>query len=112
MNSSGIKLSDLVAGLPVEYDGPDTDIAIIDESSFPRVLSSGHPGLVRDPTPQHIMVDWVCLEHEPISYASGFVADGCEAEEKGVVPGLRKLTIVEYQRRAAAMRAAAAQKNP
>lgn len=37
----------------------------------PDDLYAGHPGVITDATPQHVLVDWVGLEDMYISFATG-----------------------------------------
>ena len=90
---------DLRKGQAVIYTGPEREI--YEEHTRPRTLCSGHPGRITDPTGQHIRVDWVGLEHEPISYAVGFCL-----ERDRVVPGLSAITESEYERLAEQVRSA------
>lgn len=38
---------------------------------LPDDLYAGHPGVITDSTPQHMLVDWVGLEDMYISFATG-----------------------------------------
>ena len=58
MTSGGEMLgSDLVAGQPVVFDGEDITAGILGPDALVDALRRGHPGLIRDPTPQHIMIN-------------------------------------------------------
>lgn len=105
MKSEQLLGSQLVVGQPVVYEGPEVTVAILDSKPPLDALRSGHPGRIRDNTPQHIMVDWVCLEDEPISFWSGFVNEKrFEGDEVGSVKGLLAISNNEYESRAAAIR--------
>lgn len=109
MGSRQILGSELVAGQPVAYDGPDVVEAVHGTQPPLDALRAGHPGRIRDGTPQHIMVDWVGLEDQPISFASGFVNERRHnSDDTGSVSGLLLLTEDEYERRAAVIRAGGA----
>ncbi|WP_139204034.1 hypothetical protein [Rhodococcoides kroppenstedtii] len=92
----------LKVGQPVEYTGPEDSNGILASAPPLHVLHVGHPGRIRDPTPQHVMVDWVGLEHEVVSYAAGFVNERrFEDDQFGSVKGLQLLSEAEYVRRSA-----------
>lgn len=94
--------SDLVAGQPVVFDGEDITAGFFGPNALFDALRRGHPGRIRDPTPQHIMVDWVGLEDEPMSFAFGFVNERrSQSDVVGSVRGLRRISEHEYGRRAA-----------
>lgn len=40
-------------------------------NGLPDDLFAGHPGVITDATPQHVLVDWVGLEDMYISFATG-----------------------------------------
>ena len=86
-----------VYGQPVVYTGPDSAEGIYGASATPRVLRTGHPGRIVDPTPQHIRVEWVGLENEPVSFAAGFVRERPDRPgPSGWVPGLAAISEETY----------------
>lgn len=97
--------SEVIKGQTVIYVGPDNSEEIYEAWSRPQVLKSGHPGRIYDPTIQHIRVEWVGLEHEPISYAVGFSTNRSEVgpEGKAYIRGLAKISAEEYAELAASI---------
>jgi hypothetical protein len=53
----------------------------------------GHPGVIRDATVQHVLVDWVGLEDVAESLWVGYSVD----EESDRYPGLGVLSAQEYE---------------
>lgn len=90
---------DVVKGQCVVYIGPDNAEEIYEDWSRPRILTAGHPGKIYDPSVQHIRVEWVGLEHEPISYATGFCTNRSEVgpEGRAFIRGLAKVSAEEYE---------------
>jgi hypothetical protein len=102
MTSSYVKVTDLRAGLPVEYLGESDPNVVLDEKlqAAGLVLYSGHPGRVWSTTIQHVQVTWVGLEDEPATYAVGF---SLPDEDETCYPALGLLTEDEYSRRERAL---------
>lgn len=100
---SALSEADVSKGQPVVYIGPDDAQGIYEEWTRPRVLKAGHPGRIFDPSIQHIRVEWVGLEHEPVSYAVGFCTNRSEVGPNGEasVPGLAKISADDYAELAA-----------
>ena len=65
----------------------------------PKVLYSGHPGVITDPPPQHILVDWFGLEDDVWSFAFGFTAMGTDLP----IVGLTAIGEDEYSARCKAI---------
>lgn len=90
--------SQAVHGQPVVYTGPDSAEGIYSASARPSTLRRGHPGRIVDPTPQHITVEWVGLENEPVSFAFGFVRERpARPGPSGWVPGLAAISEETYE---------------
>lgn len=90
--------SKAVYGQLVAYTGPDSAEGIYSSSTEPRVLRGGHLGRIVDLTPQHIRVEWVGLENEPVSFATGFVRERPDRPgPSGWVPGLAAISEELYE---------------
>ncbi len=61
----------IVRGQLVASLGEDVEAREVPRPGYPSVLFYGHPGRITDPTPQHIIVDWVGIEDTPFSWANG-----------------------------------------
>ncbi|GAB3078959.1 hypothetical protein GCM10027053_49110 [Intrasporangium mesophilum] len=80
-------VGDLAVGTRVLYNGPEESGDVLDERrrAEGRVLIEHHPGTIRVAAePQHVLVDFLGLEDEPVSWAVGFGYD----ETTGLYPGL------------------------
>ncbi|MET3429770.1 hypothetical protein BJ973_008982 [Actinoplanes tereljensis] len=93
-------ISRLAAGLFVEHLGPTEsgpDVTMVGigyaEPHCDR-LWRGHPGVISEPMPQHVLVTWVGLEEAVVSFAIGF---GCD--DHGYYPGLGVISGREYETR-------------
>lgn len=78
---------DVTAGLRVIYLGSASAGDVLDGElrASGRILMPGHPGTIREILGlQHVIVQFVGLEAEPVSWAVGF---GCD-ELSGVYPSL------------------------
>jgi hypothetical protein len=91
----------LAVGVLVEYLGDTvTDEAevLVGDVSKPLPLCDrlwrGHPGVVREPVFQHVLVDWVGLEAVAVSLWTGF-----SCNDSGVFRGLGVLAADEFERR-------------
>lgn len=102
MTPSYVKVTDLRAGLPVEYLGKSDPIPVLDEKlqAIGMVLYSGHPGRIWSTVVQHVQVTWAGLEDEPATYAVGFSVPG-DGETRYL--GLGLLTEDEFSRRERAL---------
>lgn len=76
------------------------DDAAFKREGLPDMLYTGHPGVITDATPQHILVDWVGLEDMYISFATGSSVDYIG----GPVHGLAVIAEEEYQLRSERIR--------
>ncbi len=93
-----IKATDIKVGQFVEFDDPPELVRDRQEwirDGLPTMLYTGHPGVVTDDTPQHVLVDWCGLEDMYISFATGFSTDHVD----GPVRGLDLISEQEYQSR-------------
>ncbi|SUF08979.1 Uncharacterised protein [Rhodococcus gordoniae] len=87
-------------GVPVAYCGADTDRDILNPHTQPPMLFHGHPGRITSAAIQHILVDWVGLEDEPVSFAVGYCPPTIDGGWAGpVVLGLAEISEDEYLRR-------------
>ena len=57
-------------------------------------LWQGHPGVISEPVPQHVLITWVGLEEAVASFAVGFSCD-----DQGRYGGLGVLAAHEYETR-------------
>jgi hypothetical protein len=98
--SDVLNISRLSAGLFVEYLGPTEggpDVTMVGAGyAVPLCdrLWHGHPGVVSEPVPQHVLVTWVGLEEAVVSFAVGFSCD-----DEGSYGGLGVLSAQEYETR-------------
>ena len=87
----------LSQGLFVEYLGEtSTDDLVVGVDSPPPVcdrLWHGHPGVIWDPTMQHVQVRWAGLEDAAVSFGVGYSCNDCG------LYGLGILTAEEYEER-------------
>ncbi|WP_213013138.1 hypothetical protein [Paractinoplanes toevensis] len=95
-----LDISQLSAGLFVEYLGPTEsgpDVTLVHAGDAePRCdrLWRGHPGVISEPMPQHVLVTWVGLEDAVVSFAVGFSCD-----DQGSCPGLGVISAHDYETR-------------
>ena len=95
-----LDISQLSAGLFVEYLGPTEngpDVTMVhaeDAEPLCDRLWHGHPGVISEPMPQHVLVTWVGLEEAVASFAVGFSCD-----DQGSYRGLGVLSALEYETR-------------
>jgi hypothetical protein len=95
-----LNVSRLSAGLYVEFLGPTEDgpgvtmVGVGDRVPQCDRLWYGHPGVIREPVPQHVQVTWVGLEDATASTMDGFSCD-----DRGCYPGLGILCAEEYETR-------------
>ncbi len=105
-----LNVAQLSEGLHVEYLGETNDDDLVTGINDPPPLCDrqwrGHPGVIREPILQHVLVDWVGLEDTAASFAVGFSSD-----ERGLYPGLGVISAVEYERRRALVLAGEAPDN-
>lgn len=98
--SDVLDMSRLSAGLFVEFLGPTesgADVTLVAAGSAAPLcdrLWHGHPGVIAEPVPQHVLVTWVGLEEAVASFAVGF---GCD--DRGSYAGLGVLSAEEYETR-------------
>lgn len=93
-----IEATDLKIGQFVAFDDPPELVRDRQEwirEGLPTTLFTGHPGIITDDSPQHVLVDWCGLEDMYISFATGFSADYPD----GPMRGLTLLSEQEYQER-------------
>ncbi|WP_305785994.1 hypothetical protein [Symbioplanes lichenis] len=87
----------LSRGLFVEYLGETTtDDLVVGVGDPPPVcdrLWHGHPGVIEDPTMQHVQVTWAGLEDAAVSFGVGHSCD-----DQGRY-GLGVISAAEYERR-------------
>lgn len=67
---------------------------------LPDDLYAGHPGVITDSTPQHVLVDWVGLEDMYISFATGTSV----SYMGGALYGMAVISEDEYAQRSARIR--------
>src|SRR6476661_8227271 len=82
-----LSADELSVGLPVLYAGAKSSDDILDPERrrVGHVLMPGHPGTIREiENVHHVVVAFLGLETEPISWGVGF---GCD-ERTGIYPGL------------------------
>ncbi|WP_157437235.1 hypothetical protein [Actinoplanes subtropicus] len=95
-----LDISRLSAGLFVEYLGPTEsglDVTMVHAGDAePRCdrMWHGHPGVISEPVPQHVLVTWVGLEEAVASFAVGFSCD-----DHGAYCGLGVLSAQDYEAR-------------
>jgi hypothetical protein len=95
-----LDISQLSAGLFVEYLGPTesgpgvTMVHAGDAEPLCDRLWHGHPGVISEPVPQHVLVTWVGLEEAVASFAVGFSCD-----DEGSYRGLGVLSAQDYETR-------------
>jgi hypothetical protein len=95
-----LHISQLSAGVFVEYLGPTesgsqvTMVHTGDAEPLCDRLWQGHPGVISEPVPQHVLVTWVGLEEAVASFAAGFSCD-----DQGFYPGLGVLSTQDYESR-------------
>lgn len=94
-----LDVSRLSVGLLVEYLGPtDAEPALLVVGvGYPAPLCDrlwqGHPGVIAEPVPQHVLVTWVGLEDAVASFVLGF-----SSNDQGFY-GLGILSAAEYESR-------------
>ncbi|MCO8274000.1 hypothetical protein M1L60_25705 [Actinoplanes sp. TRM 88003] len=100
--SDVLDVSRLSAGLFVEYlgltkSGPDvTMVGAGDPPPLCDRLWRGHPGVISEPIPQHVLVTWAGLEETVSSFLIGFSCD-----DLGLFHGLGVISAEEYETRRA-----------
>ncbi|MEU4563425.1 hypothetical protein AB0F72_34025 [Actinoplanes sp. NPDC023936] len=95
-----LDVSQLSVGLFVEYLGPTEsgpDVTMVhagDAEPLCDRLWHGHPGVISEPAPQHVLVSWVGLEEAVASFAVGFSCD-----DQGYYRGLGVLSAQDHETR-------------